>query len=66
MGHPERTEHTNPKYMPELDCLISVNLQELPRFIRFVLSVKQLLARHSHGNYFASLYHYHGGLTASL
>lgn len=66
MGHPESTEQTNPKYMPELGCLISVNLQEVPRFKRFVLSTKHLLTRYSHGNYVASLYRYPRGLTASL
>lgn len=41
MGHPERREHMNPKYMdliPELGWHSSVKMQEVPRFIRFVLS----------------------------
>lgn len=69
MGHPEGREHTNPKYMdliPELGWHSSVKMQEVPGFIRFVLSTKQLPARYSHGNYFASLHHYSRGLTASL
>lgn len=67
MGHPERTEHMNPKYMdliPELGWHTSVKMQEVLRFMRFLLSTKQLPARHSHGNYFTSFHHYSGGLTA--
>lgn len=69
MGHPERTEHMNPKYVyfiPELGWLTFVKRKKMPRFIWFMLSTKQLSARYSHGNYFTSLHHYFGGLIVSL
>lgn len=52
--------------IPELGWHSSVKMKGVPRFLRSVLSTKQLPARYSHGNYFASLHHYSGGLTASL
>lgn len=67
MGHPERTEHMNTKYInfiPELGWLTLVKVKKMPRFIWFVLATKQLPA--SQGNYFTSLHHYFGGLIVLL